>query len=272
MSHRILFFGNEQLATGVKTDRPSFRALQQAGYEVIEVSKEIDKAQLAGYGAEAAVLIAYGVIIPAEILGIFPVGVINVHPSLLPLYRGSTPIETAILDGVAETGVSLMKLVPEMDAGPVYAQQSITLSGQETKQELADKLAEMGSQMVVEHLPAILDGSLQPQPQDDSRATFTDQLTKEDGSLDFTKPAIQLEREVRAFAGWPRSRTKIKDTEIVVTAARVIEGTGEPGKLWRDGKDFGFYTQSGILVVDQLIPAGKKAMSAEAFLAGYQIS
>ena len=272
MSKRILFFGNEQLATGTTTARPALRALQAAGYDVMTVeSKSLNKDELAAYGAEAAVLVAYGRIIPEDILGLFPKGIINVHPSLLPKYRGSTPIETAILNGDTETGVSLMKLVAEMDAGPVYARQKIELAGHESKQELADRLAGAGAAMLIEYLPAILDGSLQPEPQAEAEATFTNLISKADGRLDWSKPAAQLEREVRAYSGWPRSQTQLGYTDVVITKARTAEGAGTPGQIFVNGKELGIYTAEGILVVDCLLPAGKKEMSAEAFLAGYKI-
>jgi methionyl-tRNA formyltransferase len=272
MSKPILFFGNEKLATGVKSDRPVLQALKTAGFDVIEVdTKRLNETGLASYGAEAAVLVAFGVIIPESTLSIFTKGIINVHPSLLPLYRGSTPIESAILDDANETGVSLMKLVPAMDAGPVYAQRSVQLSGHETKQELADLLSKIGGEMVVERLPAILAGSLQPSPQDDTKATYTKLITKQNGVLDWSKPAKQLECEVRAYAGWPRSQTTLNSTDVIITKAHADAGAGRPGSLSVQGKELSVYATDGRLIIDSLIPAGKPEMSAEAFLAGYQI-
>lgn len=298
MSKRILFFGNERLATGVTTGAPTLKALIDGGYEIPAVvvaqstqdksrkARELEVAALAGehnipvvsleqvddYPAEAAVLIAFGRIISAEILDKLPAGIINVHPSLLPLHRGSTPIESVILSGETETGASLMKLVPKMDAGPIFAQQKVTLSGSETKQELADNLAELGSRMIIENLPAILDGSLQPHVQDESLATTDRQIMKTDSGLDFNKPATQLEREVRAYAGWPRSRTKLGSIEAIVTKTHVEDGSGQPGEFKIDGKTLGIYTSDGVLAIDAVIPAGKAEMSAEAFLAGYNLN
>ncbi|HSX46274.1 MAG TPA: methionyl-tRNA formyltransferase [Candidatus Saccharimonadia bacterium] len=304
MSKKILFFGNERLATGVTTGALVLRGLIEDGYEVaavvvaqveagasrqprqLEVAKLAGQhdipvlalenlaesvGQLSGLGAEAAVLVAYGKLVPPELIEAFPHGIINVHPSLLPKYRGSTPLESVILDGANETGVSLMALAAEMDAGPVFAQQKVALSGSETKQELADKLSGIGAEMVRSNLSAILDGALEPQPQS-GQPSFCQQIEKANGEIDWNKPATSLEREVRAYAGWPRSRSKIAGTDIVITASHVIDGQGEPSKLWRQGKEFGIYTSDGIIVIDRLIPAGKKEMSAEAFLAGYQLN
>lgn len=231
----------------------------------------ISREDLRNLKADIGVLVAYGNIVPQEIIDMFPKGIVNIHPSLLPKHRGSTPIESVILNGEHITGVSLMALSAKMDAGPVYAQEKVVLIGNETKQDLVRKFTKIGRDLLLANLPAILDGSLKPQPQDDSQATYDQRITKEDGVIDWQKPALRLEREVRAYAGWPRSRTRIGDKEVVVTKAHVIKGDGEPGTIWRQGKSFGIYTAEGILLIDALIPAGKKEMSAEAFLAGYQV-
>lgn len=305
MSKRILFFGNERLATGVHSSVPTLRALLDEGYEVpaiviaqnqmsksrrarqLEVSEVAQEHnipllspadlaaagnQLAGFGAEAAVLIAYGKIVPAGILDLFPKGIINVHPSLLPRHRGPSPIESAIVDGDNETGVSLMRLAAEMDTGPVYAQQTIALSGKETKQELADRLSALGAELVMEYLPKVLDGSAEPLPQPETDATYDHLITKAAGQIDWAKPAVRLEREVRAYAGWPRSRTRLGSTDAVITAAHALAGRGQPGTLRVEAKELGVYTGDGLLIIDSLIPAGKKEMPATAFLAGYKIS
>jgi methionyl-tRNA formyltransferase len=305
MSHRILFFGNERLATGLPTDAPVFRALIEAGYDIAAVIVAQDetgpsrkgrpleiaelaqqhnipvhapaklseiKVDLANYKAEAAILIAYGDLVPPAIIELFPRGIINLHPSLLPKHRGPIPIESVILSGETETGVSLMSLVKEMDAGPVYAQAKLSLTGTESKQELAGALHNTGKDLITQHLPSILDGSLQPQPQNDTAATFDERIQKEAGIVDWQKPAIQLEREVRAYAFWPRSRTKLGNYDVIITAAHVIEGSGKPGALYLENKQLGVHTGEGILMIDTLIPAGKKEMSAQAFRAGYKVT
>lgn len=304
MSKTILFFGNERLATGVSTNTPVLRGLIDNGYKVAAVviaQNEIDKSrqarhleiadiakkhnipvispenliktksELESYGAEVAVLVAYGKLVPGEIIDIFPKGIINIHPSLLPLHRGSTPIESVILDGSVETGVSLMKLVEKMDAGPVYAQEKVALDSRETKQALADKLSEIGSKLVLDNLPGIIKGTHDSTPQNENLATEDQHIQKEDSLLDFTKSAETLEREIRAYAGWPRSRTKLNNFEVIVTSAHVSDGTGNSGALLIDKKSLGIQTSKGLLVIDTLIPAGKKEMSAAAFLAGYKI-
>lgn len=301
MNDPIVFFGNERLATGVSTSAPTLTALLEAGFnvvavvshnedtasrkprplEVAEVAKkhnipvllpskppEIIK-QLKAFEPAAGVLVAYGKIVPQSVIDIFPAGIVNIHPSLLPLHRGPTPLESVILDGSTRTGVSLMRLSKEMDAGPVYAYGEYDLTGNETKQQLANELIELGSAMVASLLPRIINGEVKGKPQDDSEATYDNLISKEDGVLDWQKPAIQLEREVRAFYGWPGSRTTIGNTDVIIAHAHVLPGIGRPGDVWRDGKNLGIYTTSGIFVIDSLKPAGKKEMSAAAFLNGY---
>jgi methionyl-tRNA formyltransferase len=301
-SDRIVFFGNERLATGLGTNAPVFRALIAEGYtiaalvvteahlaksrkardlEIVQVAEEHDipvfRPALLGealdtlkdYDADAAVLVAYGKLIPEEVINVFPKGIVNIHPSLLPKHRGPTPIEGTILQGSHETGVSLMQLVKEMDAGPVYAQEKITITGEETKQELATRLHNLGKDMLIEHLPAILDGSLKPEEQHDDNATYNHLISKDEGELDYNKPAEQLEREVRAYAHWPRSFTSIGTTRVIVTEAHASDVAGVPGTLYIDGKQLGLHTSRGTLILDTVLPPGKKEMPASSFLAGY---
>jgi methionyl-tRNA formyltransferase len=302
-SKTILFFGNERLATGLSTSAPALRGLIEAGYKVAAVvvaqnevaksrkSRNLEVADIAAehgipllspsnlteaidelksYGAEAAVLAAYGKIVPSAVLDIFPAGIINIHPSLLPLHRGSTPIESAIMHGDSQTGVSLMRLSPEMDAGPVFVQQSVELHGLETKQELCDQLSQLGSELLLTYLPAILDGNLHAHDQDASRVTSDSMISKSDAILDWNKAAEQLLREVRAYAIWPRSRCTIGTQQIIVTSAHVGIGHGVAGTLHLADKQLGIYTSDGILIIDKLIPPGKKEMDAASFLAGYR--
>lgn len=301
---RLVFFGNERLATGVTTTVPVLQALVNAGYEVAAVvvsqsdpaqsrkartleiaslaeqlgipllspAKLSDiKDQLATLGAQAGILVAYGKLVPQEVIDLFPRGIVNIHPSLLPKRRGSTPIENVILYGENETGVSLMQLVEEMDAGPVYAQEIVPIEGNETKQALADLLLNIGKDLLLKYLPDILNGNLTGNPQDKLEATYDKQIKKDVGELQATKPAKQLEREVRAYAGWPRSRIKLGTTEVIVTKAHVADVSGTVGTLWLQDKQLGVHCAEGTLMIDALIPPGKKEMSAAAFLAGYPL-
>lgn len=305
MSKRILFFGNERIATGVTTPALVLQSLIKAGYEIpavivaqedqaksrkerpLEVAAVAEahgiqvlappklseaKEGLEKFEAETAVLIAYGKIVPQTIIDIFPKGIINIHPSLLPKHRGPTPLESAILQGDKETGVSLMQLAAKMDAGPVYAQETVLLHGNETKQQLADQLTTLGAHMLLHYLPDILSGKLKPTDQNHNFATYDEKINKEAGMIDWQKPAEMLEREVRAYAGWPKSRAELAKRDVVITKAHFESGSGVPGTLWLEPGQLGVHCKEGVLAIDSLIPSGKKEMTAQAFLAGYQLS
>ena len=300
---KLLFFGNERLATGVTTTAPVLTALIEAGYEIpavivtktarresrkerpleiLEVAKKhnipvldpvnpIDiKDKIKELKADAGVLVAYGRLVHSDVLDMFPKGIINIHPSLLPKHRGATPIEQVILLDERETGVSLMKLVPRMDAGPVYAQKKLKVRGDETKQELADKLLDTGKQLLIKHLPAILDGSLDAQEQEELEVVYDKRVEKDDALIEPAKEtANEISRKIRAYAGWPRTRAMIGTTQVIIARAHVEDITGVPGTLWINGKNLGIHCSEGTIAIDELIPAGKKQMSAAAFLAGY---
>jgi methionyl-tRNA formyltransferase len=306
---RIVFFGNERIATGISTTTPVLRALIEQGYDVVAVVAnyergksrnvrdlevalvaeehniplllpdklgEIKEQLLLEYKAEAGVLIAYGKIISQSIIDIFPKGIINIHPSLLPLHRGPIPIESVILDGSDKTGVSLMQLAKEMDAGPVYGQSEVELTGTESKQELVDTLLEVGSSMLVELLPGILSGDIIAKPQDDSQATYDKLITKDDGILDFHKSAEELEREIRAFIEWPKSRTVIGGKDVIITKAHVIPDTYDERigriEVMKETNTLMINCSQGYLAIDALKPAGKPEMPVAAFLNGYKTS
>ena len=164
-----------------------------------------------------------------------------------------------------------MQLTVSMDAGPVYVQAHLPVAGTESKQALADHLLNLGKELLLTALSKIIDGSLQPNRQDGDRATYDTRLDKSSGDLDWQKPASLLEREVRAFSGWPRSRTNLGGTEIIVTAAHCESGVGEPGYIWQEANKLGIFTSDGVLVIDRLVPAGKNEMDGAAFINGYTI-
>jgi methionyl-tRNA formyltransferase len=250
---------------------------------VITVSSKSELSETvraAGFKSRLGVVIDFGIIISQDVIDSFELGIINSHFSLLPQWRGADPITFSILSGQKQTGVSIMLITAGLDEGPIIGFGVYDLEGNETTPVLTDRLIDLSDNLLADLLPRYLERR-KAVPQDEVarmfnqplEPTFSRKLTKEDGILDFTKPAAQLEREVRAFIGWPGSRTTVGERDIVVTAAHVLEvsDSGQPGTVWREGKLFGFYTAEGVLVVDRLKPAGKQEMSAEAFLAGYQI-
>lgn len=268
---KVVFFGNEKLATGIPVPRPLIKeAVQAAGFEIEQIVTG-PLSDLKPHEAKLAVLAAYGRIIPQRVLDEFPLGIINIHPSLLPQYRGPTPIEQAILDGASKTGVSIMKLTAGMDEGPIYKQKTLHIQPNESKASLTERLQQLGADLLRDILPAIADGSLKPrqQPHPD-RATYSKKITKENGTLDFSKPADVLEREIRAYADWPKSRTVLAGIDMVITVATAIENTGKPGEITVKDKQLIIYCGQGALNIRSLKPAGKKNMTAEAFIAGYR--
>lgn len=252
---------------GQKLSPPKVKQLaQKHGIEVLQPQKVSDIDQkINALKPTHGVLVAYGKIIPQSTIDLFPGGIINIHPSLLPKYRGASPIESAILNGDKQTGISLMRLSAGMDEGPVYAQKKIALNGREDKSGLYEKLARQGAAYLLEQLPAIVGGWLTPTPQIASDASYSKLLKKDDGLMDFKdKTAEELEREVRAYLGFPRSRATIEDQEVVVTKARVVQAKS-------DG-DLVLPAKSGYLEIEELIgPSGRK-MSGKDFLHGYNRS
>lgn len=164
-----------------------------------------------------------------------------------------------------------MHLVEQMDAGPVYSQQGLTLLGNETKQELADQLLQIGGELLVRQLPSIFDNSAIPTPQDETKATYSSLITKTDGMIDWHKSAEQIEREIRAFAGWPRSRTSLASYDLIISQARVAAGSGKAGSYEASKDKLTVYCGEQALEILRLQPAGKKEMPIKAFLTGYKL-
>ncbi|MCA9348830.1 methionyl-tRNA formyltransferase [Candidatus Saccharibacteria bacterium] len=216
------------------------------------------------------VLVSFGKIIPQSIIDLFDPGIINVHPSRLPKYRGPSPIETAILNGDKETAVSIMQLSAAMDAGPVYGYAPLDLTGTETRAELYDRLGELGAQTLLRLLPLIMNGEVTGQPQDDSSASYCKLISKTDGLIDWNKPALQIQREIRAYAGWPQSRTTLGGIDVIIISAQVKSGAAAPGEVVINGNELTVGTAENLLSIDIIKPLGKKEMPISAFLSGHR--
>lgn len=218
----------------------------------------------------AGVLVSFGKIIPQQIIDLFTPGIINVHPSHLPLYRGPSPIESAILNGDQETGVSIMQLSARMDAGPVYHFAPYSLAGTETQESLYQTLAEYGASELVRVLPGILDGTHAPTPQDEDTATYCQLLKKSDGVIDWNTPAMQIERQIRAYNVWPGSRAELNGQDTIIT--QVMPSTQDitltPGEV-STGSGLLVGTATTPLEIISLKPVGKKEMPVREFLNGY---
>lgn len=212
--------------------------------------------------APLGVLVSYGKIIPQSTIDLFTPGIINVHPSLLPHYRGPSPVESAILNGDSETGVTLMQLSKAMDAGPIYDQIIMPLTGNESTPELEEYLAEKGAEQLTERLPAIISGEIVSTPQDDAAATYCQLLKKEDSVLDTAQlTAKEAERRVRAYLAYPKSKVTVAGHTIIVTSAHVSHEQHTILDLpCLDGH---------FLTIDTLISPSGKPVDATAFLNGY---
>jgi len=235
----------------------ALEALQAAGYAptyVIDdksLSIEDQLEIIARVKPTFFLVVGFGAIIKQVILDTVAGQVLNIHPSYLPEYRGPAPVVQTILDGVQETGVTLMEIDAKMDHGPIIAQEQLTLRGNEMPEELYEVLTKKGVALFLEHIEGYLDETVEGLPQNHSEATFTHFVKKEDGRLDFSKDPVELEREIRAYHGWPRSFTTFRGKRLVVEKAHL---------------------ESGNLVIDLIQPEGGKIMAPKDFANGLRIS
>ena len=212
----------------------------------------------------AGVLVSFGRIIPQEIIDLFTPAIVNVHPSLLPKYRGPSPIESAILNGDEKTGVSLMKLSKEMDAGDVYSQEEIELLKTETASDLYKTCGEIGAEMLVRDLPKIISGEIKGQKQDDSQAEYCQLLKKSDALLSQNEQtAEQAEQQIRAFEIFPKSKIKLGEHLIIVKSAKVVSSNPENSPLTLK------FAEGTFLKIERLITPNGKETAAKSFENGY---
>lgn len=218
---------------------------------------------------ELAVLADYGQIVPAALLDL-RYGALNLHPSALPRYRGASPISAPIAAGDAETAVSLMRMDPGLDTGPLIAQERVPLSGRETAPELEAQLADLSAELLDRSIGPWLDGSLLATPQPTDGVVLTRPLRREDGRLDPSRPAAELERLVRAYLPWPGTFVEIAGERLVVGAALAApsEAGDVPGALIRVGSEPALATVDGRLVLERVTPPGKRPMSGADWLRG----
>jgi methionyl-tRNA formyltransferase len=222
------------------------------------------------FTSNLAILIDYGIIVTQTVIDYFPLGIINSHFSLLPKWRGPDPITFSILSGDHESGVSLMLITAGMDEGPLLKQELLKISTDMNTQSLTDVLVELSNQLLKSTVPSYISKDIEPFSQPSNiMPTYSRKLTKLDGQIDWTKTAHQIEREIRAYIEWPKSYTKIKDKDIIITKASVRPAKGTPGN-YRVDDSLLFYCGKGGLNIDRLKPAGKNEMSIQSFLAGYR--
>ena len=225
--------------------------------------------ELKKYQADVCVVVAFGQILPKEILEMTPYGCINVHASLLPKYRGAAPIQRSLWAGDAETGVTIMQMDVGLDTGDMLYKLSCPITAEDTSGTLYDKLAELGPQGLITTLKQLADGTAKPEVQDETLVTYAEKLSKEEARIDWSLSAAQLERCIRAFNPWPMSWLEIEGQPVKVWKASVIDTAtnAAPGTILEANKQgIQVATGDGILNLLSLQPAGKKAMSAQDLL------
>jgi methionyl-tRNA formyltransferase len=226
-------------------------------------------AHLRNLAPDIAVVAAYGHILRPEILAIPTHGCINIHASLLPRFRGAEPVVAAILAGESETGITIMLMDEGMDTGPILAQRAIPIARDDTRSSLTEKLALLGPGLLMEVLPRWLGGEAIPQPQDDTTASYAPLLTRDDGDMEWSLPAVVLERMVRAYAPWPGTYTQWEGRRLKVLRARAGQRLqGVAGEVVETPDGIAVVTSNGSLLLEEVQLAGKRAMPGVDFARG----
>ena len=301
---KIIFMGTPDFSVG------TLEALVEAGHEVVLVVTQPDKPkgrgkemqftpvkecalkhnipvfqprrvreaecieELKKYNADIMVVVAFGQILPKEILEMTPYGCINVHASLLPKYRGAAPIQWAIIDGEEVTGVTTMQMNEGLDTGDMLLKTEISIDAKETGGSLFDKLADAGAKLCVETLIGLEEKRITPVPQGDATTSYAKMIDKKLGDIDWTQSAVAIERLIRGLTPWPSAYTNWQGKVMKIWDAEVAAGASDvtPGTIINVEKDaFFVQTGEGFLKVCELQIPGKKRMDAGAFLRGYQV-
>jgi methionyl-tRNA formyltransferase len=220
---------------------------------------------------EVIVVAAYGQILPKEILTLPKYGCVNIHASLLPLYRGAAPINWAIIHGETRTGNTIMQMDEGMDTGAILLQEAVPIDLKDTAGTLTDKLSALGAKLITAALPLIEAGKLTPVQQDGSKATLAPMLKKEDGLINWKLSTSEIHNRVRGLTPWPGAYTFLDGTMVKILETEILRGSGEPGRIYQGTQgtlDVG--TGSGLLRIIRVQPAGKKPMDAADFLRGHR--
>jgi methionyl-tRNA formyltransferase len=226
--------------------------------------------ELRGLAPDIIVVAAYGLILPASVLAIPRFGCINVHASILPAYRGASPIAAAILDGLAETGVSIMLMDEGMDTGPVLAQECLTIADDDTTESLSRRLSELGAALLLSVLPRWIEGNVAPVPQGElpGEPSNVRLIRKENGLIDWTQPAARIERMTRAYAPWPGAFTLWQGEPFRIHRAHTRHGSASPGQVVKLADGIGVGSGDQLLMLDMVQPAGRRPMAAADFVNG----
>jgi len=274
--------GHVLRAALTQPDRPAGRgqALRQSPIKVAATEHNIEvfqpdtlrdaaaQAHLAQWNPDLMVVVAYGLLLPTEVLEMPRFGCINVHASLLPRWRGAAPIQRAIAAGDTESGVCIMQMDEGLDTGPVWLRRAVPLAVSETGGSLHDVLAALGADALMDALPVILRGEQQAEPQLTDGVTYAHKLSKREAAIDWHQSAEQIEREIRAFSPWPVAHTRLGDRSLRIFAAEIVaaKSSAAPGTIVKADDQLHVATGDGVLQLNELQPAGSRRMLATAFL------
>ncbi len=285
-SLRALHDKVELLAVVTQPDRPQgrgrkvapppvARVAREMGVPVLQPAKLRDPAVVEALRAlrpDVIVTVAYGKIVPPQILTLPPLGCVNVHPSLLPKYRGASPIQAALANGERETGVTIMYQSERLDAGDIILQRRVPIAPDDTAQTLEARLAEEGARALVEVLTMVADGKAPRRPQDESQSTYAGKLTKESGRIDWTEPATALVNFIRAMDPWPSAYTWHRGKLLKIYKGKALEDSpgAQPGVVTeaRRGEGFVVATGQGSLLISEVQPEGRRRMTADEYVRG----
>ena len=296
---RVVYFGTPEFAV------PSLRALVGEGFDVVGVVTRPDKptgrhrsratpsavkaaalendlavlqperpsapdflATLTRLAPDLSIVAAYGHILPQALLDVPARGSVNVHASLLPALRGAAPIQRAILAGLTETGITIMRMDAGMDTGPILHQVATPIAADETGGELTERLAELGAEALIEALTMLDEGGLEPRAQDHAKATLAPKIRREEERLDWSCPAEVVARKIRAFDPKPGAWTMGRDKELKLFGAKTVDAAGERGRVLAAGDELVVACGAGAVAVAEVQPAGRARMTARAFVNG----
>lgn len=279
--HALLRVGYSIAAVYTQPDRPAGRGQKLAMSPVKQLAESHNipvyqpqtlrnadaQAELAALKPDLLIVVAYGLILPQAALDIPRLGCINSHASLLPRWRGAAPIQRAIEAGDAETGVTVMRMEAGLDTGPMLSKVSTPITAEDTGGSLHDRLALLGAEAVVEAIPALAAGTLPDKLQDDALATYAHKLNKEEAKLDWSRPAVDLERLIRAFNPWPLCHSTLAGEGVKIYAATVVDGNGQPGEILEASRE-GLKVACGegaLLLTRIQFPGGKPLAFADLF-------
>jgi methionyl-tRNA formyltransferase len=227
---------------------------------------------IAGWQPDLGVVVAYGKLIPDQLLQLPRFGMINVHASLLPKYRGASPVHRAIIDGESETGVTIMQVVKALDAGDMLARASRPIRPDETSDALERDLADLGAGLLLDVVDRLEHGTVTPEPQDHSLASYAPRLTKDEGLIDWTLPASAIHNRVRGLYPWPHAYSYLDGARVIILATHVVPhgGHGEPGEVLEVSRDAIHVATGGggSLAIDELQAEGRRPVRTREFLAG----